>query len=474
MKVQIKQILAVGILLLAVLPQGLTAQMMAWEDNYGAVFDGGWLDAAVIETTTQQPEPSPSPSPEVVPYEENVPAPPLSSPSPGYHENPYGPIEEDPGPKFRKRTVQGQPKTRLKKILNLKPGERKLIKTKIHMKLKDGKRPKEKEKGEVWSKGKKVGTYILKKPVIKNGYVTYTGILIIADDDEAIESIDDEIGGFETFTTDVEVDKETNLPEFPELIDNSSIPDADLPINPELPVIDVQQPLPPLGNFGGVKVSDAQQLHDDINKVLARANFSKFKKLIKRGKRNNKATFNKINEDDLQNALKGLTPDEVKFGRIVANSINSDKPLLIEYFEGDEIIASKDQQINSTVKKAIFDKRGKDFRNKLLTTMGSMTVGFVLRFNGGGATAEHDGGTYSAVNFNDGEYRQGVTSLHEIFGHGRPISQGRLGTTDEDAIRFENMVWRLLNMPGNQRDGRNHGQRDGIPLEDYTDLPNYE
>ena len=66
-----------------------------------------------------------------------------------------------------------------------------------------------------------------------------------------------------------------------------------------------------------------------------------------------------------------------------------------------------------------------------------------------------------------------MTSLHEVFGHGRPLTLNRISHTDEDAIRFENLTWRLLGMPNKQRDGHLHGERTK-PLPSPNELPNYE
>ena len=246
MKLQIKQILAFGILLLAVLPQGLTAQMMAWEDNYGAVFDGGWLDAAVIETTTQQPEPSPSPSPEVVPYEENVPAPPLGSPSPGYHENPYGPLPEDPDPKKKvTKTIPARPAFRAILKHAIKKGGKVVMHGQVSFKTKKGKRPKKKRVFSLVDEktGKRVGTMVLSDMTVHEGYVVYHTVTVLADQGSQIDKTIIKVGGFNSFNV---TRNQGDNPTFPTPTDNSEIPYDEIPLDPSSPIkIESNTPPPP-------------------------------------------------------------------------------------------------------------------------------------------------------------------------------------------------------------------------------------
>ena len=223
----------------------------------------------------------------------------------------------------------------------------------------------------------------------------------------------------------------------------------------------------------GITRADAERLQDDICKVLADSKFEKFKRLLRRGKRNNKKSFDKIPVDSLNMAIMNLTGDDLCFAKIVANTINSDKPNTITYFNQNEILSTKDNPGSSTTKKAFVDIMIEKYRNALYTGNGVDTNTFLGGGRGGGATVVYNGGTHSIVGTYISNYDQVVTPLHEVFGHGRPISLGRLSSQDEDAIRFENMVWRILKMPLKQRDGSDHGSRT-TPLPNPQNKPNYD
>ena len=227
---------------------------------------------------------------------------------------------------------------------------------------------------------------------------------------------------------------------------------------------------------GGVTKADAKKLHDDILNVIKAPKFDKFKALLKRGERNNKKSFDKIDPTKLAEAIKDLKGDDLKFVKIVANTINSDKPNTFQYFTGNTLIMSKTVSSNSRTKKTFVDTMNPKLKDVMLN--GSKSKGitsntFVLN-RGGGLTIAYDGGTHSILDTNHSQYDAGITSLHEIFGHGRPVSIGRLTTSDADAIRFENLAWRVLGMPEKQRDGSDHGDRNGVPLPNPKQLRDFE
>ncbi|MBD0726695.1 hypothetical protein B6A10_16105 [Flavobacterium sp. L1I52] len=78
------------------------------------------------------------------------------------------------------------------------------------------------------------------------------------------------------------------------------------------------------------------------------------------------------------------------------------------------------------------------------------------------------------VDINNSNYNQTI-ALHEFFGHGRPLSIQSPGNVHDpgDAIRFENLVWRLIGEPNKQNDGRYHDDNNGVPMTDYTSLPTF-
>lgn len=67
-----------------------------------------------------------------------------------------------------------------------------------------------------------------------------------------------------------------------------------------------------------------------------------------------------------------------------------------------------------------------------------------------------------------------TTALHEFFGHARPksIETATVKHNEEDAILFENLVWRLLGKPEKQRNGSDHSKGKIIPNYN-TSLPSF-
>ena len=106
-----------------------------------------------------------------------------------------------------------------------------------------------------------------------------------------------------------------------------------------------------------------------------------------------------------------------------------------------------------------------------MSTNRKVTTTDILFSSGGGATAKrHDGSVIAIVDPNNSSYNK-ITALHEFFGHGRPLSiesPNNIHNAD-DAILFENLVWRLLGEPHNQRNGSNHGNR----VRTASKIPNY-
>ncbi len=67
--------------------------------------------------------------------------------------------------------------------------------------------------------------------------------------------------------------------------------------------------------------------------------------------------------------------------------------------------------------------------------------------------------------------REGTTG-HEVFGHGRSLALGRGDANQQqDAIRLENLILRVMGQGGIQRDGTDHGTR--VKVENTSKLPGY-
>ncbi len=229
---------------------------------------------------------------------------------------------------------------------------------------------------------------------------------------------------------------------------------------------------------GGVTRADAKQLQSDIFNVLDKSpKFNKFKALITRGVKNNKAYFSKIPQDKLDEALNDLDEGDQKvFATIVANTINSDKPMTIQYFTTDTLLKYTDGTVVSTdyntVLKLIVLPPA--FETACMGSGDGLTSSELLALWGSGATTAYNGGIFSFLDTTSPKYNETI-ALHEFFGHGRPKSiESPTAKHDQgDAIRFENLVWRLLGKPEKQNDGSKHADQRGIPMTDPQALPTF-
>jgi len=107
---------------------------------------------------------------------------------------------------------------------------------------------------------------------------------------------------------------------------------------------------------------------------------------------------------------------------------------------------------------------------------GGLTAWEITGNKGGGATIKKEGTkeTLSLVTINHRDYIRHVTIFHEFFGHGRSLNSGRTKAFQhQDAVKLENLVWRVLGSPEKQIKGRTHNKFIG-DLPDYKSLPNFE
>lgn len=229
----------------------------------------------------------------------------------------------------------------------------------------------------------------------------------------------------------------------------------------------------------GKSRDDAKHLQDDILNVLNKSTkFDKFKALLKRGPNDNKAFFSKIPQDKLDEALNDLdSGDQKVFATIVANTINSDKSMVIQYFTVDTLLKTSTGVVSTDynlILDSFLPKLPIKLINAFLYSGAGITSTNLLMLFGGGATVKTTDGIISVLDTTNKNYDE-VTALHEFFGHGRPLSTETANTKHDkgDAIRFENLVWRLLGKPNNQRDGSDHGDQNGVPMTDSKDLPKF-
>ena len=230
---------------------------------------------------------------------------------------------------------------------------------------------------------------------------------------------------------------------------------------------------------GGVTRADAKKLQTDIFIVLDKSpKFNKFKALITRGIKNNKSYFSKIPQDKLDEALNDLDDGDQKvFATIVANTINSDKPMIIQYFTTDTLLKYTDGTVVSTDYNMVLNlvKLLPELETAFMGSGDGLTSSELLALSGSGGTAKYNGGTASFLDTTSPKYDE-ATALHEFFGHGRPVSIESPSTkhNQDDAILFENLVWRLLGKPEKQRKGDDHGPVPRKIIPNYTTaLPSF-
>ncbi|MEL1242234.1 hypothetical protein [Flavobacterium flavipallidum] len=248
--------------------------------------------------------------------------------------------------------------------------------------------------------------------------------------------------------------------------------------NYSAPTSDLPESDPNASAAGGVSIADAKQLQNDIFNVLNKSpKFDKFKALIKRGPKNNKKFFSKIPQDKLDEALNDLDPGDQKvFATIVANTINSDKPMIIKYFDDETTLKTTLGAVSSDYDKIVNAFVLPPRLEEVLVKSGDgLTSTELLEFWKSGATMNYNGETLSVLDTSSSLYNEAI-GLHEFFGHGRPslMATATNEHNQDDAILFENLVWRLLGKPEKQRSGIDHGPKPRKIIPNYTTaLPSF-
>ena len=143
----------------------------------------------------------------------------------------------------------------------------------------------------------------------------------------------------------------------------------------------------------------------------------------------------------------------------------------MEYAKSNETISSYGQDAiqnklisGSDKPQAIFD---------MIHILGGISASVALYLGGGtGITCRTSDGSYSLIAL-DGNYPligRCVTTGHELFGHGRPLSLGRGDRTisNIDAIQTENLIIRVMGFDL-FTDGSNHGG----PFITHSSLPGF-
>jgi RHS repeat-associated protein len=225
----------------------------------------------------------------------------------------------------------------------------------------------------------------------------------------------------------------------------------------------------------GVTKDDAKKAKEDVLKMFQGDKFANFRNLISLNKKGLK--FNSIDKEAMGKAFDGvkLSEDEQALVDNVVNTINSTDKHLVEYTTGSADLSET----------ALENVQIKPELKKYFEGLGKAVPAFIL---GGSQTVQTKNGSYSLiiedsksatdyVDTKTGNYvanplgREGTTG-HEVFGHGRSLALGRGDANQQqDAIRLENLILRVMGQGGTQRDGTDHGTR--VKVENPSKLPGY-
>lgn len=222
--------------------------------------------------------------------------------------------------------------------------------------------------------------------------------------------------------------------------------------------------------IGGSK-KDAKEMLEVLNKDFADEKFKKLRELFSLAK--DGKTFNKIDGKALSGALDDidLNADDKALLDIVTNTINSNDKHLVEFKNTDDAL-SNSQLKEFGVHQQLIDALGGNVRAGIL----------------GSQTMETKDGTKSLIIRDDISAKDyfnsktktmvsnpgGIAGIasHEVFGHGRSLVTGRgAGNQHQDAIRFENLLLRIMGLGNVQRTGEDHGTR--AKIQNPSQIPNY-
>lgn len=213
----------------------------------------------------------------------------------------------------------------------------------------------------------------------------------------------------------------------------------------------------------GESKDDAKKMKEDLNKTFAEDKFAEFRKLLALDGRK----FKSISADALSTALNGVTlsDDEKSAVNMVTSAINSKDVHMVEF-------ADKTGSLSSDGSEAIYAELPVGFKNeKVIPDASSVPSWVVTAMGGSGVTVGTAKGSYSVILEGDGVKYSGnraVTSAHEVFGHGIPVSK-HMNSMDNNthAIRTDNLFRRLFKIK-ESRDGSDHG---GGKVVDPTKVP---
>lgn len=169
--------------------------------------------------------------------------------------------------------------------------------------------------------------------------------------------------------------------------------------------------------------------------------------------------FDKIDEVALGKALDGveMSVNEKSYVDLVTNTINSGEQHVVEYLDMSGAASSG----GVTAVKNHLNGVQAGIGDAMMTPEGELKAATITVLGGEGFNVPTKGGSHSfIISGTSNQDNRAVTSAHEVLGHGLPSARGESATQNNNAIRADNLVRRILGLP--QRDGSNHAGAEGI------------
>ena len=215
---------------------------------------------------------------------------------------------------------------------------------------------------------------------------------------------------------------------------------------------------------------DTEMVIRDLKEIFRDDVFTGFRELlVQSGKKHNGRSLAKISSQQLEKAFDGvnLNEDQQHLVDMVVNTINSTADNVIEYIKPNEGLSDSAVSAFSNY----FSSQGVDY-NTLSIDNPILLSKFLINQFKGGTTVKTETGSFSLVLLG-GIHPNGipVTTGHELFGHGRSLSIGRINSQDEDAIQTENLILRVMGIHF-INNGLTHGN--GYYIPNHSSLPAYK
>ena len=204
----------------------------------------------------------------------------------------------------------------------------------------------------------------------------------------------------------------------------------------------------------GVRKEDAANAVQDLRDMFVGDEFAAFRELIvQSGKKQNGKSLAPISQEALAKALDGanLNADQQALVEMTVNTINSADVHIVEYQSAENVLSSSGKE--AFLPGYMSNPEVAPFMAQILDVNGGLPMFLLMGDGGAGATVSTKKGTHSVIH-DKAQTRPAILG-HEIIGHGRSLSLGRLSTQHEDAVRTENLIYRVMGI-NKTLNGSNH------------------